>query len=197
MIPRCPPPNMRMQRTGVARCARPGSPRTRRPLGGHTSSLWLVAALALAMRSSSASAQYCESVVLPYCDPLRIAGTFSSMRFDPERQVAEGMELRIVTADCGYQATVQFGEGQGSDANWSRLLLVDVQFTSDLWPLHVPWPVLVPTEDADDFWFSIPPGTGHAGHFYGVIYRDRLDGLFQSADGRESRVSLPRVESEP
>jgi hypothetical protein len=35
-------PNTRVQRTRVARCARPGSPLTRHPLGGFMRRLWLV-----------------------------------------------------------------------------------------------------------------------------------------------------------
>src|SRR5262249_40374129 len=128
-----------------------------------------------------------------HCDPLRIGGTFGNLHFNESLKRAEGMEVRIVEEECGYQASVQFGVGEGSESNWSRLILVDVVFTSNLWPLHVVWPALVPEEDTDDFWFSIPPGTGHAGEFYGVIFRDRLEGLFQPVDGQEVRLSLPRL----
>ena len=129
-----------------------------------------------------------------FCDPLKLGGTFSNLHFDERLQKAEGMEVRIVSGECGYQASVQFGVGEGSESNWSRLMVVEIIFTADLWPLHVAWPSLVPNEDAEDFWFSIPPGTGHAGEFYGVIYRDRLDGLFRPAGGSEVRFSLPRLE---
>jgi hypothetical protein len=147
----------------------------------------------LALVCSLALGQDCAPVDLSYCDPLKVGGTFSDLHFDQTRQTAEGMEVRIVPAECGYQASVQFGQGQGSVSTWSRLILVDVHFTSDLWPLHVPWPALIPNEDTDDFWFTVPAGTAHAGEFYGVIRRDRLDGLFQTTDEGVVRVSLPRI----
>jgi hypothetical protein len=177
------------------------SPLTRRPLGGHNLSpgRFIVAVGALLAVGLPLQAQNAcepggtEEVSLGWCDPLVIAGTFGNLHYDFELEKALGMEVRIVPGECGDQASVQFGVGEGSESNWSRLLLVDVVWTSSLWPLHVPWPSLDPNQDTDDFWFTIPPGTGYAGEFYGVVYRDRLDGIFRPAGGEELRVSLPRL----
>ena len=196
-------PNTRMQRTRSS-ASPPRSPLMRNPLGGHkvhygaVTRCWALTIGLLLVICASLGAQEPSDPETPegssyYCDPLMIGGTFSNLHFDERLQKAEGMEVRIVSGECGYQASVQFGVGQGPESNWSRLTVVDIVFTSDLWPLHVPWPSLVPQEDAEDFWFSIAPGTVGAGEFYGVIYRDRLDGLFRPAGGVDIRLSLPRV----
>jgi hypothetical protein len=160
--------------------------------------LLVCAVSGLLLCSSSRAQEECEAddsaeVSIPWCDPLVIGGAFGDLRYDPELEKALGMEIRILNAECGDQATVQFGIGERSESNWSRVLLADVVWTWSLWPLHTAWPDLVPNEDTADFWFTIPAGTGYAGEFYGVIYRDRLDGIFRSATGEERRVSLPRL----
>lgn len=124
-------------------------------------------------------------------DPLVICGTFSSLDYDWKLERLTGVEIRIVPAECGYQASVQFAEGEGSDSTPSRLIVVDVVFGLEGWPLGVAQPEFVP--DAEDLRFTIPPGSGYASSFYGVVFRDHLEGVFTFPDGQESSVWLTRM----
>ena len=148
----------------------------------------LIGVLALEAASCSSSG---TTAFIGREDPLPICGTFSNLEWDATSERLVGAEIRIVPVECGYRASLQFGEGQGSDSNESRLIVVDVVFGLEGWPLGVPLPEFVP--DAEDLHFSILPGSGYAGSFYGIVYRDRLDGLFTFADGRRMQVSLPRI----
>lgn len=152
-----------------------------------------LAILAGMFLASAAASGYEADPPITLCNPLTIIGTFTDLHFDIRRDSLVGTEIRIVPADCGrQQATVQFAQGEGVDSEPSALMIVDVTEDFQMISLHTPYPPSLP--DTSDLWFTIPPGTGYASSFYGVIFRDHLEGLFSFADGHNMRVYLPRVE---
>ena len=141
----------------------------------------------------------CTSVrheeVVWHCDPLKIVGTFSDLRYDEREAKIVGVEIRIVPANRSrYQASVQFGEGEGLESSPSELLVVDVVFDFEQHAVGEAYKLpSAMDEAAEGFSFTIPTGTGYSGEFSGNVYRDRIEGLFRFADGRTNRVVVPRV----
>lgn len=117
------------------------------------------------------------------CNPMSLAGTFSDRRGSYEERPAYlGTEIRIVTTEEGFDASVQFGG--------SRLLVADVAFEFEGWPLGVPLPSREP--DTECVTLTMPEGA-HAGVFVGTLSRDLLAGEFFFDTGERLEVSLPRV----
>lgn len=106
-----------------------------------------------------------------------------------------GVEIRIVPADRSrYQASIQFGEGEGLESSPSELLVVDVVFDFERHAVGEAYELpSAMNEGSEGFSFTIPVGTRYAGEFSGKVYRDRIEGLFRFSDGRTNRVLAPRV----
>jgi hypothetical protein len=98
-------------------------------------------------------------------------GTFSDFSYNSESGDLGGVEIRVVYARGGYQATIQFAEGEPS-----KLVLVDVQFKEN------------------NLSFKISKST-YEGYFEGKIEKNRLKGKFKFKGGGEWIVDIPRKTS--
>lgn len=130
-----------------------------------------------------------------HCDPLPITGTFSDLRYDERQNRIVGVEIRIVPADRSrYQASIQFGEGEGPESSPSELLVVNVVFDFERHAVGESYTLpSAMKEESEGLSFTIPAGTRYAGEFSGNIYRNRIEGIFRFADGRTNKVLVPKI----
>lgn len=126
------------------------------------------------------------------CGALRIVGLFSDLRFDDKTERMVGTEIRIVTANGGYQASIQFGEGQGPEASPSSLIVADVHFDFETQRLGVPFQAKPGAEQDEGLEFSLPADSKHAGTFSGRVLEDRLEGTLKLQNGETIALRLPR-----
>lgn len=119
------------------------------------------------------------------CGALQISGTFTDLRPDGKTGMT-GTEVRIVVTENGYQASLQFGNGEFSD-----LFIGDADIDLDTrnWPLGVPLPEREPNTSLVQISVKVGP---YAGTFEGKITKDALIGVFTLASGRKLILNLPR-----
>lgn len=119
------------------------------------------------------------------CGALKISGTFTDLRPDGNTGMT-GTEVRIVVTENGYQASLQFGNGELSDLFIGD---ADVDFDTRNWPLGVPLPEREPNTSLVQINVKVGP---YAGTFEGKITKDALIGVFTLASGRKLSLNLPR-----
>lgn len=100
-----------------------------------------------------------------------LTGTYSDFSYHAESGDLRGMEIRIVYTRSGYQATIQFAEGEPS-----KLVVVDVQF------------------EQNNLSFNILE-SNYEGAFKGRIEQNRLKGSFKFKGGGKWDIDLPRKKS--
>jgi hypothetical protein len=119
---------------------------------------------------------------------LPITGTFSNFQFSEQHRGLEGVEVRIVVADNGYEATVQFAAGEAS-----LLTLVPVRFEFE--EVVVGQKIEVGEREESKLIFELPNGSPRPGKFAGAVTRTHLEGTFSFATGEVLNVNLPRGRS--
>jgi hypothetical protein len=128
------------------------------------------------------------SLAFPQNEALPITGTFSDLRYNEEGGDVIGTEIRIVVAKKGYQATIQFGEGEPSD-----LIVVPVHFGFE--SMRIGEVQKPPKYEAEKVRFDLPEGSDYAGSFEGEVTRKSLSGNFHFARGGKLHVKLPKKRS--
>jgi hypothetical protein len=128
------------------------------------------------------------SLASPPNEALPVTGTFSDLQYNEEGDDLVGTEIRIVVAKNGYQATIQFAEGEPSD-----LIVVPVHFGFE--SMRIGGVQKSSKHEVEKVRFDIPEGSEHAGSFEGVVTRKFLSGTFHFGPGGKFHVKLPRRRS--
>ena len=117
---------------------------------------------------------------------------FSDLQYDASEKGLTGTAIQIAPAECGYRASVRFGDGPGTAA--PDFQAHDVE----LWPEGEAVGVAeLGTGPYADLRFTIDADSGHAGSFLGLVWRDHLEGVFHFANGRALQVRLPLLIIQP
>ena len=117
---------------------------------------------------------------------LPITGTFTDFRYSEPLKGPEGVEVRIVVAGDGYEATVQFAEGESSSLTVTRVRFdFEDSKIGEVIDLSVP--------EQSRLIFELPAGSPRPGTFTGAITRTHLRGTFHFATGETLPVELPRA----
>ena len=103
---------------------------------------------------------------------IRRTGTFSTFEYNKEGGDVLGVEIRIVRTRTGYQAVVQFAEGEPGD-----LIVAPVTF------------------EGQKVRFQIPTGQGPSDTFEGAIGAQSLVGKFSRGAAAGEVLKLPRRKS--
>ncbi len=125
-------------------------------------------------------------------EPLPIVQEFSDLQYDPSQQGLTGIAIRIGPAECGYQASVRFGDGPDKVAPAVQAHGVEMEPGRG--------PVAMDGLGVDlyaDLRFEITSDSEHASSFYGLIWKDHLEGVFRFRSGRSQQVDLPLLIKQP
>lgn len=125
-------------------------------------------------------------------EPLPIVREFSDLQYDPSQQGLTGIAIHIAPAECGYQASVRFGDGPDKTAPAVQASGVEIRL--------VRRPIAIDGLGVDpyaDLRFEITGDSKHASWFYGLVWRDHLEGVFRFESRRSQQVCLPLLITQP